>query len=188
MIPVLVNFSEPIVRLHRHNKEAAASSSNYEDMAYFTAFTVSSYAASAIRIRKSVNPLLDVGRKFVAEQSPFHPQLRSQDLTQQPPRSENSEKLDGASRMDRVYLTCVLQSQAPGPRRLSSSQQIWDKSPIQCSVVGGIFPSPCRLPEFQASSPSLTQKTLDFSNILNSHNSVLQTLKPISDYLLSQAR
>ena len=58
MIPVPVNLSEPNSILQRHYKEAC--SNNYEKMAYFPAFTVFSYATSAIRTGKFFNPLLNL--------------------------------------------------------------------------------------------------------------------------------
>jgi len=96
-IPVPVNFSEPISFLQRLNEDfeyseildkAAACSDNYEEMAYVSAFTVSSYATSAIRTGKPFNPLLgetyecdrrdDLGWKCVAEQVMHHPPMVAQ--------------------------------------------------------------------------------------------------------------
>lgn len=96
-IPVPVNFSEPISFLQRLNEDfeyseildkAAACSDNYEEMAYVSAFTVSSYATSATRTGKPFNPLLgetyecdrrdDLGWKCVAEQVMHHPPMVAQ--------------------------------------------------------------------------------------------------------------
>ena len=66
-IPVPVNFSEPMSFLQRLNEDfeyseildkAANCTDNYEQMAYVAAFTVSSYACTAIRTSKPFNPLL----------------------------------------------------------------------------------------------------------------------------------
>jgi len=96
-IPVPVNFSEPMSFLQRLNEDfeyseildkAANCTDNYEQMAYVAAFTVSSYACTAIRTSKPFNPLLgetfdcdrvdDLGWKCFAEQVMHHPPMVAQ--------------------------------------------------------------------------------------------------------------
>merc|ERR1719309_698689 len=96
-IPVPVNFSEPISFLQRLAEDfaysdildkASAAGDDYEQMAYVAAFTVSSYAATAIRAAKPFNPLLgetyeldrtdDLGFKCFAEQVMHHPPMVAQ--------------------------------------------------------------------------------------------------------------
>jgi len=96
-IPVPVNFSEPLSFLQRLAEDfaysdildkAAAAVDDYEQMAYVAAFTVSSYAATAIRAAKPFNPLLgetyeldrteDLGYRCFAEQVMHHPPMVAQ--------------------------------------------------------------------------------------------------------------
>jgi len=96
-IPVPVNFSEPLSMLQRLAEDfeysdildkAAAMEDDYEQMAYVAAFTVSSYANTAIRAGKPFNPLLgetyemdrteDLGWRCVSEQVLHHPPMVAQ--------------------------------------------------------------------------------------------------------------
>uniref|UniRef100_A0A5K3F8Q3 Oxysterol-binding protein n=1 Tax=Mesocestoides corti TaxID=53468 RepID=A0A5K3F8Q3_MESCO len=91
-IPMPVNFSEPLSMLQRLSENfeyssvldrAAACSDPLEQLAYVSAFVVSSYASTALRVNKPFNPLLnetyecdrtdDLGWRSVAEQVSHHP-------------------------------------------------------------------------------------------------------------------
>ncbi|XP_055328315.1 oxysterol-binding protein 1-like isoform X2 [Paramacrobiotus metropolitanus] len=96
-IPMPVNFSEPLSMLQRLTEDfeysdildrAAACDDNCEQMAYVAAFTVSSYATTAVRTNKPFNPLLgetyecdrrdDFGWRAIAEQVSHHPPMVAQ--------------------------------------------------------------------------------------------------------------
>jgi len=96
-IPIPVNFSEPMSFLQRLCEDfeysevldrAAAAEDPHEQMALVAAFTLSSYASSAIRTGKPFNPLLhetfecdrreDYGWRCVAEQVLHHPPMVAQ--------------------------------------------------------------------------------------------------------------
>ncbi len=85
-----VNFSEPLSMLQRLSEDfeyseildkAAACTDPLEQLAYVSAFTVSSYSTTAVRVSKPFNPLLnetfecdrtdDMGWRSVAEQARF---------------------------------------------------------------------------------------------------------------------
>ncbi|KAL7062179.1 hypothetical protein AAHC03_01288 [Spirometra sp. Aus1] len=91
-IAMPVNFSEPLSMLQRLTENfeysdcldrAAACSDPLEQLAYVAAFTISSYACTAIRVNKPFNPLLgetyecdrtdDMGWRSLAEQVSHHP-------------------------------------------------------------------------------------------------------------------
>ncbi|VDK39067.1 unnamed protein product [Taenia asiatica] len=91
-IPMPVNFSEPLSMLQRLSENfeysyvldrAAACADPVEQLAYVSAFVVSSYASTALRVNKPFNPLLnetyecdrtdDLGWRSVAEQISHHP-------------------------------------------------------------------------------------------------------------------
>nr|CDS32970.2 oxysterol binding protein 1 [Hymenolepis microstoma] len=91
-IPMPVNFSEPLSMLQRLSENfeysyvldrAAACTNPVEQLAYVSAFVVSSYASTALRVAKPFNPLLnetyecdrtdDLGWRSVAEQVSHHP-------------------------------------------------------------------------------------------------------------------
>nr|CDS16093.1 oxysterol binding protein 1 [Echinococcus granulosus] len=91
-IPMPVNFSEPLSMLQRLSENfeysyvldrAAACADPLEQLAYVSAFVVSSYASTALRVNKPFNPLLnetyecdrtdDLGWRSVAEQVSHHP-------------------------------------------------------------------------------------------------------------------
>ncbi|CAH8526345.1 unnamed protein product [Dicrocoelium dendriticum] len=91
-IPMPVNFSEPLSMLQRLTEDfeysicldrAALCQDSLEQMAYVAAFTVSSYATTAVRVNKPFNPLLgetyecdrtdDLGWRSIAEQVSHHP-------------------------------------------------------------------------------------------------------------------
>ncbi|KAF5399351.1 Oxysterol-binding protein 1 [Paragonimus heterotremus] len=86
-IPMPVNFSEPLSMLQRLTEDfeysslldrAAACQDSLEQMVHVAAFTVSSYATTAVRVSKPFNPLLgetyecdrtdDLGWRYLAEQ------------------------------------------------------------------------------------------------------------------------
>ncbi|OQV25318.1 Oxysterol-binding protein 1 [Hypsibius exemplaris] len=96
-IPMPVNFSEPLSMLQRLTEDfeysdildrAAAIEDNFEQMSYVAAFTVSSYATTAVRTNKPFNPMLgetyecdrreDFGWRAVAEQVSHHPPMVAQ--------------------------------------------------------------------------------------------------------------
>ncbi|KAA3674665.1 oxysterol-binding protein 1, partial [Paragonimus westermani] len=91
-IPMPVNFSEPLSMLQRLAEDfeysslldrAAACQDSLEQMVHVAAFTVSSYATTAVRVNKPFNPLLgetyecdrtdDLGWRYLAEQVSHHP-------------------------------------------------------------------------------------------------------------------
>ncbi|VDO12517.1 unnamed protein product [Rodentolepis nana] len=91
-IPMPVNFSEPLSMLQRLSENfeysyvldrAAACTNPVDQLAYVSAFVVSSYASTALRVAKPFNPLLnetyecdrtdDLGWRSVAEQVSHHP-------------------------------------------------------------------------------------------------------------------
>ncbi|KAF6778716.1 hypothetical protein AHF37_01852 [Paragonimus kellicotti] len=91
-IPMPVNFSEPLSMLQRLAEDfeysslldrAAACQDSLEQMVHVAAFTVSSYATTAVRVSKPFNPLLgetyecdrtdDLGWRYLAEQVSHHP-------------------------------------------------------------------------------------------------------------------
>ncbi|XP_021952007.2 oxysterol-binding protein 1 [Folsomia candida] len=96
-LPLPVNFNEPLSMLQRLNEDyeysalidkAADTSDPFEQMAYIAAYTVSSYATSALRTGKPFNPLLgetfesdrieDLGWRCISEQVSHHPPLVAQ--------------------------------------------------------------------------------------------------------------
>lgn len=96
-LPLPVNFNEPLSMLQRLTEDfeysslidkAALCNDPYEQMAYITAFTVSSFASSATRTGKPFNPLLgetfecdrteDLGWRCISEQVSHHPPLVAQ--------------------------------------------------------------------------------------------------------------
>ncbi|CAL8101477.1 unnamed protein product [Calicophoron daubneyi] len=91
-IPMPVNFSEPLSMLQRLTEDfeysslldkAARCRDSLEQIVHVAAFTISSYASTAIRVNKPFNPLLgetyecdrtdDMGWRSVAEQVSHHP-------------------------------------------------------------------------------------------------------------------
>uniref|UniRef100_A0A915K2Z2 Oxysterol-binding protein n=1 Tax=Romanomermis culicivorax TaxID=13658 RepID=A0A915K2Z2_ROMCU len=96
-IPMPINFNEPLSMLQRLTEDfeysnlldrAANCADACEQMCYVAAFTVSSYASTAVRIGKPFNPLLgetyecdrteDLGWKAINEQVSHHPPTAAQ--------------------------------------------------------------------------------------------------------------
>ncbi|CAG7636499.1 unnamed protein product [Allacma fusca] len=96
-IPMPVNFSEPLSMLQRLTEDfeysqildrAAKSKDSCEQLSYVAAFTVSSYATTAVRTGKPFNPLLgetfecdrmdDLGWRCLNEQVSHHPPMAAQ--------------------------------------------------------------------------------------------------------------
>lgn len=96
-IPMPVNFSEPLSMLQRLVEDfeyselldrAAECKDSCEQLAYVAAFTISSYATTAVRTGKPFNPLLgetyewdrrsDLGWRVVSEQVSHHPPMVAQ--------------------------------------------------------------------------------------------------------------
>lgn len=92
--PLPVNFAEPLSMLQRLTEDyeyssildhASSISDSLEQLAYVAAFTVSSYASTAVRTSKPFNPMLgetyefdrteDLGWRCIAEQVCHHPPI-----------------------------------------------------------------------------------------------------------------